>query len=91
MVGLPSTIGQTFGEVVLTKPEGDTMIQLWRHELIHVDQCRALGPLIILLYPLLLATTALQPGARFYLDHPLEAQAQKLARPKMPISGELER
>lgn len=82
MLGAKGVVGQTFGEVILTKPEADDARRLWFHELVHRDQCRALGVLVLVGYPLFLLSTAMMPGARYYRDHPFECQAQKLARVK---------
>ncbi len=80
MIGAEGVIGQTFGDIVFTKPDGDEPRRLWFHELVHVAQCHSLGALVLVLYPLFLLSTALTPGARYYRDHPFECQAQKLAR-----------
>ncbi len=71
--------GQTWGDVVLTTKIADDHERLWRHEMIHVYQCHALGALVLVLYPLLLLSTALTPGARYYRDHPFECQAYILS------------
>jgi hypothetical protein len=80
LVGAGNIIGQTWGEVILTTPSGDDSEGLWCHELVHRNQARVLGVLFLVVYPLGMLMTALIPGAHYYRDCPLEAQAQKLAR-----------
>ena len=75
--------GQTFGDLVLTKPDdnADTDADLWDHEMIHVEQCHVAGVFAVLFYPLLGAMCLAMPTARgAYKDHPMECQASRLRR-----------
>jgi hypothetical protein len=71
--------GQTWGDVVLTREPIDGA-SFWAHELVHRDQCHTLGILMIPLYILGLWSAWLMPDHRYYEDHFLECQAQKIAR-----------
>jgi len=69
-------VGITLGWVVLLAPgwSGQTVV----HEQAHVRQCKILGPLVLLAYPLC-SLVAVMRGGHWYRDNWLEKQAREHA------------
>jgi len=70
--------GQTWGEVVYYLPDYASDVLLC-HEMVHVKQCRLLGPLMLVLYPLASLWAALQ-GKDCYRGNWFEKRAYEQSR-----------